>query len=194
MDNKTYDDLSAISTLVQTLTPEVSETNDEILRLEKLIKELVTEEEYKELTKRTSSPPTGTITEDEIIKKLQEHRVNLVMKLQKQDFINEKLQELIIQNQDILDSVKEYLETKELIHQQELNHQRDLFNNFSGNVVAPTINSLDRDLQDMELEINRAQFKLEKLIDKQGKVDDVLQSSEYQEKLNLLVKSLNERE
>ncbi|EGW31543.1 uncharacterized protein SPAPADRAFT_141014 [Spathaspora passalidarum NRRL Y-27907] len=190
--DKTYDDLSAISTLVQTLTPQVTESGDHIARLEKLIQELVTKEEYQELIRQPAEATTTIDSNEAAIKKLEESRLAIVMELQKQDFLGEKLQELIYQNQDIVDSVKEYLESKDHIHREEEKHVKQLCNNFVENVVQPTIDSLDTGSLEMNKNIHKAQTKLGKVFHEKQQADEMLQSREYQQQLNELVKALNE--
>ena len=47
-----------------------------------------------------------------IIRKLEEERLSLIMDIQREDFVSSKLIELIDQNQEIIESVKEYLEAR----------------------------------------------------------------------------------
>ena len=43
------------------------------------------------------------------MKQLQQQRLQLVMELQKQDYISSKLQELVKENQELLDTKKDYI-------------------------------------------------------------------------------------
>ena len=53
-----------------------------------------------------------------IIRKLEEERLSLIMDIQREDFVSSKLIELIDQNQEIIESVKEYLEARESIQEE----------------------------------------------------------------------------
>ena len=59
-----------------------------------------------------------------IIRKLEEERLSLIMDIQREDFVSSKLIELIDQNQEIIESVKEYLEARESIQEEEAAYTR----------------------------------------------------------------------
>ncbi|KAF6072051.1 hypothetical protein FOB64_000404 [Candida albicans] len=136
MDNS-YDDLSAISTLVSSLSQNVSDSEEYITKLQSLSKNLVSKDQYEQLSKEAdvlteSNNNANDNDEMSIIRKLEEERLSLIMDIQREDFVSSKLIELIDQNQEIIESVKEYLEARESIQEEEAAYtkkQLDIFVN-----------------------------------------------------------------
>ena len=108
--DKSYDDLLAISSLVLTLNQRVNESAESIFKLQEISNVIVPHNSTTDKT--TTDQPQDNCSsnndnedddeeEDEssIIRKLEDERIALVMDIQKQDFVGEKLRELIDQNQ-----------------------------------------------------------------------------------------------
>lgn len=197
---KTYDDLLAISTLVQSLTQQLSESTENITKLEKIAKELVPN--YDQLTS-TSPPPIEEHSNNEValsqeeqeeilIRQLEQQRLGLIMDIQKQDFLGEKLQELVTQNQTILESIKEYLESRDQMQREEEEQMQLAYDHYVNNSIQPVIDQLDSNLFDLYTGIHKILTKLEKEFTNRESIQNTLESKEYQETLNEVIRKLNE--
>lgn len=197
---KTYDDLLAISALVQSLTQQLSESSDQVAKLEKIARELVPDYDKliaAEALTTTNEPEEEVILSPEeqdeiIIKKLEQQRLNILMEIQKEDFLSEKLQELIDQNQTILESIKEYLENKDHIHKEEEEQIQRAYDHYVHNKIQPIIDQLDSNLFDLYTGIHKVQSMLDKEFTNRESITNTLESQEYQETLDSTINKLNE--
>lgn len=108
MSEKSEDELLALFTITSSLTDRVNESDETIIKINNIVKSLVSEKEFQRLSKHEEPETSETATTDEI-KQLEEQRLQLVMELQKQDYISSKLQELVKENQELLDTIKDYI-------------------------------------------------------------------------------------
>ena len=81
-----------------------------------------------------------------IIRKLEEERLSLIMDIQREDFVSSKLIELIDQNQEIIESVKEYLEARESIQEEEAAYTKKQLDIFVNDIVLPILAQLNENL------------------------------------------------
>ena len=81
-----------------------------------------------------------------IIRKLEEERLSLIMDIQREDFVSSKLIELIDQNQEIIESVKEYLEARESIQEEEAAYAKKQLDIFVNDIVLPILAQLNENL------------------------------------------------
>ncbi|KAK6464666.1 hypothetical protein DFJ63DRAFT_334217 [Scheffersomyces coipomensis] len=164
--DRSIDEVSAISSLVRSLVQQLAESNDNIAKLESIAKAFVPQDEYEQLIQpplsdsKTDSKNKETkkvpIEEEEayVIQKLEQERMELVLELQKEDFLKEKLVEVLTQNEDLVETVKEYLESKDSIQKEEEDYVKNRFENYSERVLQPTIDRLDSQLFDLHRGIN----------------------------------------
>ncbi|KAK6198075.1 uncharacterized protein RJT21DRAFT_54307 [Scheffersomyces amazonensis] len=192
------DEVSAISSLVRSLTQELSDSTENIQKLESITKGLVTPQEYEQLSQSQSTTHESenqqiTLEEEEdyIISKLETDRINLVLELQKQEYFEDKLKEVVIQNEDLVANVKEYLESRDAIHQEDVQYVNQRFDHYSEQMLQPTIDSLDSRLFDLHRGVHKIREILTTLISHNSENDTILHSPEYQHKLDLLVESIN---
>lgn len=108
MSERPEDELLALFTLISSLTDKVNESDDAITKINQIVKSLVPEQDYNRLSKEEPTTSHTDDTDDEM-KQLEQQRLQLVMELQKHDYISGKLQELVKENQELLDTIKDYI-------------------------------------------------------------------------------------
>lgn len=113
MSERPEDELLALYTSTTSLTDKINESDDAITKINQIVKGLVPEQEHSRLSQDEGEEATTTTTHakdsDDEMKQLQQQRLQLVMELQKQDYISSKLQELVKENQELLDTIKDYI-------------------------------------------------------------------------------------
>lgn len=192
--DKSYDEITAITSLVQSLTQLVKDSPDHINRLQTIAASMVPKETFNELcTKQVEDPSEPQVTEEYVVHLLENQRLDLVMDIQKEDFIGEKLSELIQQNEDIMGSVKEYFARKDTIRREEEDEAAQRYSKYVCDVIEPTHDHLESSLGVFNLAIVKIKQLLLEFGDETKRNDDILLSKEYQTKLNELVKILNDR-
>ncbi|EER33778.1 predicted protein [Candida tropicalis MYA-3404] len=201
--DKSYDDLSAISSLVSTLNQRVNESAESIFKLQEISNVIVPHNSTTDKT--TTDQPQDNCSsnndnedddeeEDEssIIRKLEDERIALVMDIQKQDFVGEKLRELIDQNQEMLDSVKEYLQARESIQIEEDLYTKNDIEKFVHDIIQPTRIQLRENNQILHTKIERLAEKLMEIEQDIQREPTLLQSESYQKEVKYLVNAFKQ--
>ncbi|KAI3405604.2 hypothetical protein KGF56_001622 [Candida oxycetoniae] len=158
MNETVCNDFQAISKLVAMLNQKINDSNETLLKLHETVKSLVPQEVYEqfiesrsaglgsakmELAKMELATSTSSLgNEDEILRNLQREQLQLIMELQKQDFITEKLENLILQNQEVLETIKEFLISHDKSQQEELQEARYRLKSYIENSIQPTLEHL----------------------------------------------------
>lgn len=201
--DKSYDDLLAISSLVLTLNQRVNESAESIFKLQEISNVIVPHNSTT--VKTTTDQPQDNCSsnndnedddeeEDEssIIRKLEDERIALVMDIQKQDFVGEKLRELIDQNQEMLDSVKEYLQARESIQIEEDLYTKNDIEKFVHDIIQPTRIQLRENNQILHTKIERLAEKLMEIEQDIQREPTLLQSESYQKEVKYLVNAFKQ--
>lgn len=201
--DKSYDDLLAISSLVLTLNQRVNESAESIFKLQEISNVIVPHDSTTDKT--TTDQPQDNCSsnndnedddeeEDEssIIRKLEEERIALVMDIQKQDFVGEKLRELIDQNQEMLESVKEYLQARESIQIEEDLYTKNDIEKFVHDIIQPTRIQLRENNQILHTKIERLAEKLMEIEQDIQREPTLLQSESYQKEVKYLVNAFKQ--
>lgn len=201
--DKSYDDLLAISSLVLTLNQRVNESAESIFKLQEISNVIVPHDSTTDKT--TTDQPQDNCSsnndnedddeeEDEssIIRKLEDERIALVMDIQKQDFVGEKLRELIDQNQEMLESVKEYLQARESIQIEEDLYTKNDIEKFVHDIIQPTRIQLRENNQILHTKIERLAEKLMEIEQDIQREPTLLQSESYQKEVKYLVNAFKQ--
>ncbi|ODV79630.1 uncharacterized protein CANTADRAFT_49451 [Suhomyces tanzawaensis NRRL Y-17324] len=191
---RSFDELQAISTLVQSLTVQLNESGDHIAKLQNIARSLAPKNQFNELCKEVDNDGSSTAEidrEERIIQELERQRLDIVMDLQKQDYMTEKLQSLIDQNEDIVATVKEYLENKDSIRWEEQKHVEQNFDNYVKRVLEPTELKLSGCLQELQNNVSKVANIIKIYSEKSTQEFDLLESQEYRNEVNALIKVLN---
>lgn len=196
--DKSYDDLLAISSLVLTLNQRVNESAESISKLQEISNEIVPHDSKTNKTTTDQLQNNHNIDNDHdddessMIRKLEEERIALVMDIQKQDFVGEKLMELIDQNQEMLESVKEYLQARESIQIEEDLYTKNDIEKFVHDIIQPTRVQLRENNQILHTKIERLAEKLMQIEQDIQREPTLLQSENYQKEVKYLVNAFKQ--
>lgn len=185
--------IRTVSSLVQSVNTQVSDSSKRIANLETVTKALTPDETYDLSSSETNATKRELSLEEEeeyIIQALERQRLERVMDLQNLEYVHSNLVELIDLNDDILQSVKEYLEQKgdarlkdKQLGDQNLQHYID-------DLIEPTISVLDANLVDLQSGIRDIELRFNGLIE--SLQDDQQKMPVYQEKINEMIRIIND--
>jgi hypothetical protein len=198
---KPVDEIACISSLVLQLVKQIGDSGDRISRIHALTTGISGQYVNHDKSDQSNqqSQHTNQVTKDDdnyneeaaLIRKLEDDRLALVMDLQRQDYMSEKLLEIISQNQDIVDTVKEYLLTKDQIRHEESVYATRKFDSYKKSVLQPTIDLLDNMLFDLFTDFHKVQALVDAIkCNTESNISKVV-SDEYQSQLNEFVRQLN---
>lgn len=186
-----HDEVAAISSLSQALTKQLTESSERIKQLQTAARSLVSPQDYDKLSQGTQRIEfSGPTTDALLIHELEQQRLELVMDLQKQDYMADQLSELVSQNQHVLDSVRTFLTTEasrptnfETIIQTKL----ALFEN---HIVKATKDNLEASISDAQASLRKAHSLVSAFVSEESECNKTLASPEYKRDVDELVSSL----
>lgn len=109
----TGDAFSSLGSLSSLLDAQISESSTRIDALLNTARSLVPASDFDALTKEAAQPTPVTFDESKLISELDKTRLELLMEIQKQDYVADKLQEMIGENEDLIRSIVEYYDGAE---------------------------------------------------------------------------------
>lgn len=194
-----------INTLIGSLEGQLQDTSGRVEKLELLSKKLIPENELSNFLKeykdfKQGGEEGGVRKEDQaeedpeasMIKELEQQRINLVMDIQEQDYIRDKLLELINHNSDMVSSVKEYLENKPQMIKDDYAMINERLKHYIHDFVRPSVDGLKLNNMEMNKQLSNVESLLTEVSIKLEYNELVISSPEYRAKLNECIKILNE--
>ena len=185
--------IKIISDLVQSVNSQIGTSSNHIATLEGLTKKLIPNETKEvEVPKKQKVKREWSLEEEEeyIIRVLEQQRLERVMVLQNHEYLNEKLMELIDLNEDIMQSVKEYLERKETTRNDERKFAESRIKHFTDNLVEPTVGVLESNLFQLNDSIEEVEQMLNESVEYLQN-SELKMSPKYQEQVNALIQVIN---
>ena len=185
--------INVIGDLIQSLNSQIGTSSNHIATLEGLTKKLIPNEVKRPSVKEKQNEKRELSLEEEeeyIIRILEQQRLERVMDLQNHEYLNEKLMELIDLNEDIMQSVKEYLERKETTRNDERKFAEARIKHFTDNLVEPTVDVLESNILQLNTGIEEVEQTLNGFVEYLQN-NDLKMSPEYQEKVNALIQVIN---
>mmetsp|Transcript_5644 Transcript_5644/g.6661 ORF Transcript_5644/g.6661 Transcript_5644/m.6661 type:complete len:198 (-) Transcript_5644:574-1167(-) len=185
--------IKTITDLIQSVSSQINNSSNHIATLEGLTNKLVPNEirevavQDKQNVKRELSVEEE---EEYIIRMLEQQRLERVIDLQNHEYMNEKLMELIDLNEDIMQSVKDYLEKREKTREEERKYADSRIKHFTDDMVEPTIEVLETNLIQLNNGIEQVENTLNGFVEYLQN-DDQKMLPEYQEKINALIQVIN---
>ena len=182
-----------IADLIQSVNSQIDTSSNHIATLEGLTKKLIPNEVKEvEVPEKQNVKQELSLEEEEdyIIQVLEQQRLERVMDLQNHEYLNEKLMELIDLNEDIMQSVKQYLERKRTTRNDERKFAESRIKHFTDNLVEPTVGVLESNL----LQLNDGIEEVEQMLNEfvaYLQNSDLKMSPEYQEQVNALIQVIN---
>lgn len=185
--------IKVISDLIQSVNSQIGTSSNHIATLEGLTKKLIPNETKEvEVPKKQKVKRELSLKEEEeyIIRVLEHQRLERVMDLQNHEYLNEKLMELIDLNEDIMQSVKEYLERKETTRNDERKFAESRIKHFTDNLVEPTVGVLESNLFQLNDSIEEVEQMLNESVEYLQN-SELKMSPKYQEQVNALIQVIN---
>lgn len=185
------DTIRSLGSLSTMLDSQITETNLQIENITKTARSLVPQSEYDKLTKEMAHEEPSTFDEDNLISELDKARLELLMDVQKQDFLSEKFQELINESEELVRSIIECYEGIEERQQLEIEASNKRVAHYTDDILAERLGLLKMNSTELQQSYIKVATKVhESLISIQNGHNQLL-SKEYQEDLNKTVESLN---
>lgn len=196
--DRSYDEVSCIGNLVESLTSQLTDSAEHISKLQRIALELVKLSDYDVLSNNQQEVTLDEIeTDQQIIQRLEDERLQLVMELQRQDYVSTKVVELMDQNRDIIDSVKDFLTARDKDGRYADDEENADDSNlkrvelYINHIVKPTETQLRSNIDDLDSSINQVNDLITLFTTRSSEATAQLESPEYKEKVSTLVGSLN---
>lgn len=188
-------DTKILYNLVDSIDRELEATDNRTSELQRRIKALADVNEagdLQELTEKSISHKSRVKDDYEArIEELENRQLELIMKIQKEEEITEKCNEIITSNIALYLGLKESLENR--------SNSRDILSEnikkqFTQSYIKNSntvIDQLDLNIFNLFQNIHKVEKQLKMIISSSEKDNEVINSAEYQEDLNKLVEMLN---
>lgn len=143
-------DTRSFASLSKKLDVQITQTDAHIEALTTAAKRLVSEADYEALSKQVPTQEAKPFTEADLIVELDKARVELLMDVQKQDYISEKLQEMITANDGIVRSVVDYYSDAEETRQWEEGANKARLDHYVDDIVGRRTTVLRENAAELE--------------------------------------------
>ncbi|CAN3365525.1 hypothetical protein DICA3_F18602 [Diutina catenulata] len=187
--DKPIDEIQSLSNLVHQVQQQVAESQDNLSKLEELTHGL--HEGGLDPPNGHVSPPSPTEpTTQDVITQLQAQRLELVMRVQEQDYYSDKLREVVDQNRDVVETVKEYFHSRDQITAEERDYARRRLEFYRDAVISPTTEQLRRVNVGMRHDLATVRRVVTK-VGTQFCGTMTRMDGSYQEEVNQLIRDMN---
>lgn len=193
--DKVSEDVQTLTYLIQSLGNQLNESNNQINTLKLAAQKLVSKEDYEKFTLIEPRPDVDSTEAEEeyrIIQELETEKLGHIMDLQKQDYISEKLLELIEQNKGIIESVREFFQHKQEIRSDDQAISDSRIENFKNVIIQPNIIKIDMNTAELQRKMQILEYSFTKIQTDIEKDSEFLLSTKYQEEVKELTEILNE--
>ena len=139
--NKPLDELLLILGLVHLVATQVTAAQERLSKFEELTRGLaeVTLDEVE-----PDEEPESSKYDDTLVADLEARKLDLVMAIQKQQYLSDKIDEIVGQNQDIVDTVREYFQLRDQITIEEREYAQRKLKYYQIISVEPAIEYMDK--------------------------------------------------
>lgn len=192
VSNMNQDSQASLGSLVSAIDTEIAAASKEIEDLTRLTKELVPQDVYESLTKETPvSGDTNTVDEDALVQQQEHCRLQLIMQLQKQDFISTRLQEMVFDSEQLVQTVvdhcscrEDYLKTDEDTAQERRRIYRETLDTCH-------VKTLDANIEDSAQALAELKEMASKALQNIADLNDIIVSEKFTDALDQMIVSLN---
>lgn len=182
----------SLSSLVSSIDTLVAETASQIDVITQATKSLVPLSEYEELIKDSGAGSAVPFDHEALIIELEKLRLELVMSIQQQNFATTKLQEMIGESQELVQSVQEHYATREENTQAEEAAAKERLKYYEKNVVGPKLQQLDLNLLDFDEKFHKLEVQVTEALRNIQDGRRKALSAEYQESLTTVIGILSD--
>lgn len=194
---ETGDIVHRVESLVDNISSKLDGTFSSIRQVEEQLRNFVPEEklqEFIDLSKKyEDNDDINNQRHDEeqlLIQRLEAQRMNLVMDIQREDYIRNKLTELIEHNDEMISSVKDYLTNRQTIVNQDYQKVNDKVNHYLQEFIKPSLKNLNTNNRELNQSIHNVEIMINHLLSEFNQ--KLLNSKEYNERVNEVIYKLND--
>lgn len=197
--DKPSEEIQTLNYLIQSLGNQVNESSNQITSLQQSARGLVSSGDYESLIQKgpevesdsSENDANRSEEEGENIQALEKERIQLVMDIQKQDFITEKLLELNEQNSGIVESFQEFVQHRNQMRKDDESNENDRLKYFNESIMDPKISLLDVNIKEMNHAVQKLELYYKSLSEEIIQENKTILSDDYQKNLKILISSLN---
>lgn len=184
--------IRSLGSLSSLLDSQVSEMVSHIESITKTTKNLVPQCEYDALVNEQTQLSPSDLDENGLVTELYKVRLELLMDVQKQEFVAEKIQEMINESEELVRSIIEYYDNAEESRKMELEASKRRFDHYRNDIIGDKTELLKLNASNHEETYQKAAKNSHEALTAIQSGQDELLSPEYKEKLDELVEALNE--
>lgn len=183
--------IRSLGSLSSLLDSQISETVSQIESITLSTKSLVPSTECDKLLKEQAKFTPSGIDEDVLITELYKSRLELLMDVQKQEFIGDKIQGMINESEELVRSIIEYYESAEESRKMELEASRKRFEHYKIDVLGSKTELLKLNTSSLEESYQKAAENAHEALTAAREGHDKILSPKYKESLDELIDALN---
>lgn len=187
----TNEAFNSVGSLLNVLDAQITETNARIDSLLQTAKSLVPASEFEVLSKQPAESSPTEFDEDRLVSELDKARLELLMDVQKYDYISGKYEEMIGENEELVRNIVEYYEGAEERDKMQKEASRKLLQHYTEDVLGEKKEILRSNCKELEKSYLEAVKGAHETLTSILKAHDTLLSEPYKSELNKLVDALN---
>lgn len=187
--SKPINETKAIETLVAQLSAQVSANREHFERIQQVVGDLSAD--HASLLQEETMYENPVSDEALLLSKLELDRLDLVMDLQHQDSLKEKLLYIIDENANVISLVLDKLKNKDRVVDETRFLAENRFQKYQTHSLDPTITHLNSILRQSKQIVKNVATRIESSIESTEFMLDSLESDEFSEKLVEFVNCLN---
>lgn len=183
--------IRSLGSLSSLLDSQISETVSQIESITQSTKSLVPSTEYDELLKEQGKFTPPGLDENVLITELYKARLELLMDVQKQEFMADKIQGMINESEELVRSIIEYYESAGESRKMELEASTKRFEHYKNDVLGSKTELLNSNASSLEESYQKAAKNAHEALTAVRDGHDELLSPKYKESLDDLIDALN---
>lgn len=194
---ETGDIVHRVESLVDNISSKLDGTFSSIRQVEEQLRNFVPEEKLQEFIDVSKKYEDNDDINNQrhdgeqlLIQRLEAQRMNLVMDIQREDYIRNKLTELIEHNDEMISSVKDYLTNRQTIVNQDYQKVNDKVNHYLQEFIKPSLKNLNINNRELNQSIHNVEIMINHLLSEFNQ--KLLNSNEYNERVNEVIYKLND--
>ena len=172
---ETGDIVHRVESLVDNISSKLDGTFSSIRQVEEQLRNFVPEEKLQEFIDVSKKYEDNDDINNQrhdgeqlLIQRLEAQRMNLVMDIQREDYIRNKLTELIEHNDEMISSVKDYLTNRQTIVNQDYQKVNDKVNHYLQEFIKPSLKNLNINNRELNQSIHNVEIMINTLSPKES--------------------------
>lgn len=182
---------NSVGSLSSVLDAQISETSTRIDSLLQTAKSLVPAAEFEALSKQPAETSPTEFDEEKLINELDKTRLELLMDVQKYDYISGKYEEMIGESEELVRSIVDYYEGAEERDKLQKEASQKLLQHYTEVILGEKNEILKSNCKELEKSYLEAVKGAHETLTSILEAHDTLLSEQYKSELNELIEALN---